>query len=275
MNAATFIQENLITGVLCEGAMSINAGQHRMWKGFIATNNGEVEAYIKECRNPNVIIAELITALIGRVYGLPIPRPIIVKVEPNHPDIVVAETMYFFGSESEEYPNFERFLRDYSASDQLILDYKDLHKIIAFDELLANPDRNNGNILYDGENFKFIDHEYCLNPKQNPKGEIADDFRIGNISDIYKHYRGSNDVDIHKIMRKVNSCVAECFKESHADALNVLNAVNLNATSYAERTKFTNSFILERLTVLDVLVKNSITQDSDDSQLSLAGGWNV
>lgn len=275
MNIDKFIKENLLLGHLCEGLSLVTGGQNQMWKGFVSTAHGDVEAYIKKCRKQEAILVEIIVALIGRIYKLPIPRPIIVKVDVNHPEVNVSETTYLYGSEASASPNFSRFLREYNEPEEIILNYKDLHKILTFDELIANPDRNKDNILFDGDKYEFIDHEYCFWGEQNPKAEIADDLKIGNISDIYKHYHGGNEVLVHKTMTKVKKHIKEDIEATSGVVFDTLGSVKIDGTDYANKIDYVKTFILERLPVLDVLIKNSIEQDSDTNQLDFAGGWNV
>ncbi|MPW45043.1 hypothetical protein A7A69_16330 [Acinetobacter sp. Ac_1271] len=63
-----------------------------------------------------------------------------------------------------------------------------LHSIVAFDELIANPDRNNSNILYDGDSFIFIDHEKAFFSSPDPRLPINEITKVGNISEIIQHY---------------------------------------------------------------------------------------
>lgn len=275
LNIDKFIKENLLLGHLCEGLSVVSEGQNQMWKGFVSTSIGDIEAYVKKCKQQESILVEIIVALIGRVYKLPIPRPIIIKVDAGHPDVAVSQTTYLYGSEASASPNFSRFLREFSQPEEIILDYKDLHKILTFDELIANPDRNNGNILYDGDTYQFIDHEYCFWDKQNPKGEISDELRVGNISDIYKHYHGRNDVFVHKTMKKVKKYINDDIDTTSNDVFDTLFGVQINESNYSNKIEFVKKFILERLPVLDVLIRDSIAQDSDTNQLDFAGGWDV
>lgn len=268
MDIDNFLKNNLLAGRLCEGAQQIQGGQHPLWQGFVSTRDSEVEAYIKNCQNPDALLVEIIVALIGRVYGLPIPRPIVIKLEPDHPDIPLTKTTFIFGSEAKKCPNFSRFLREFNEREEMILDYDKLHQIITFDELIANPDRNNNNILFDGRDFHFIDHEYCFNYMQNPKAEIMDQAcKTGNISDIYKHYLGANDVQVHKFLTKVRAYVKDDIKATSNDAFALLKGVKTDDSSYHKKVEFVRSFIINRLPVLDVLVKNSISTNLDDDQL--------
>lgn len=274
MDIECFIKENLLIGTLCEGATRVNGGQHPMWKGFVNTGDSEVEAYVKKCKDTSVLLVEIISALIGKVFGLPIPRPIIIKIEPDHPEIPVPETTYIFGSEAQNCPNFARFLSNYKQSEDIILKYDDLHKIISFDELIANPDRNKNNILFDGNHYFFIDHEYCLYDKQNPKAEIMDtSFKTGNISDIYKFHSGHNDVEVEKTLRKIRRYVSEHLHNNTETAFKILEQVPIHNELYRTKVEFVKNFLLERLSCLETLIKSSLSNkplDSND-QLQLIG----
>lgn len=275
MDIDKFIKNNLLLGHLCEGASLITGGQNQMWKGFVNTSIGEVEAYVKKCKKQEAILVEIIVALIGRIYKLPIPRPIIVKVEAGHPDVHVNTDTFLYGSESQNSPNFSRFLHQFKEPEEIILHYKDLHKIITFDELIANPDRNKDNILFDGENYQFIDHEYCFWENQNSKNQISDELWIGNISDIFKHYKGGNDLDVHKFMIKIKKHIKDDISTTSGDVFNTLNSIQIEGSDYPIKVEFVKKFILERLPVLDILIKNSISKEQDTNQLDFAGGWNV
>lgn len=274
MDAESFLKENLLVGTLCEGATRVSGGQHPMWKGFVNLGHSEVEAYVKKCADDSALLIEVISALIGIVFGLPIPRPIIIKILPDHPEIPVPQTTYIFGSEAQNCPNFARFLSNYKQSEKIILNYKELHKIISFDELLANPDRNNNNILYDGENYFFIDHEYCLHDRQNPKSEIMDSaFKTGNLSDVYRFHASHNDVEVEKTLRKIRKYVAENIDKKAEIAFKVLEQVPIHTNTYKAKVEFTKTFLLERLPCLETLIKSSLSQNilDSESQLSLIG----
>lgn len=203
MDINEFVSNNLLFGRALIDLQPSNKGSNPLWTGFVATNHGEVPAYIKQCRNPEGLCIEIISSLLGLSFGLPIPKPIIVLVEPNHPQIAVGTPTYLFGSQMYEMPSFERFLAESDLTDDCILEYPDLSSIIAFDELIANPDRNNSNILYDGDNYRFIDHEKAFHSKQLPQTPINEVQKIGNISDIVQYYKGENEVYIYKLMLKI------------------------------------------------------------------------
>lgn len=267
-----FIKNNLLLGRLCEGAIKINGGQHPMFKGSIITHNGEVEAYIKNCSKLSVVFTEIIVALIGRMYDLPIPCPIIVRLEPNHADIHVSETTYLFASKAETAPNFERYLRTFDKKEQIILEHKDINKIITFDELIANPDRAFGNILYDGVDIQLIDHEYCFHAKQNPKSAISNTYQTENLSDVYKFHKGANDVTVSKTMRSIKKYIKSQIDTTTNDSITAISSINFLGADYNKRVDFVKNFILTRLPVLDLLIEQSISNNKQDDDLLSQGG---
>lgn len=275
MGMEKFIQKNLLLGRLCEGAERISGGQHTMFKGSVITKDGETEAYIKNCPKFSVVFTELIVALIGRMYELPIPCPIIIKLEPGHPDIPVSKTTYLFASKAQVAPNFERFLRNFDKKEQIILEHKDINKIITFDELVANPDRTGGNILYDGTDIQLIDHEYCFNEQQNPMDSISDLWKIENLADVYKYHKGHNDVTVGKTMKNIRSYIKNQIDTTTNDSLNAVASINFFGIDYNKRVEFIKNFILTRLPVLDILIEASISSNKEDDDLLSQGGGYV
>lgn len=267
MEIDKFINENLLFGRALIDLETSNKGSNPLWTGFVATNKGEIPAYIKQCRNPEGLCIELISSLLGLWLDLPIPKPIIVLVEPDHPQIPVAQTTYLFGSQMYEMPSFERFLKGSDVTEDCILDYPHLSSIITFDEFIANPDRNNSNILYDGESYRFIDHEKAFHPKQNPRLPINDNIKINNISDIVQHYKGGNEVYIHKLMGKIKKLIEEDISATNCDMLlskSKNHNLFINYNTLIDRIR---SFLTARLGFLAILIENAITAPKDTQQL--------
>lgn len=266
MNYTEFINKNLLIGIPLLGLNKSNKGSNYSWTGFISTNEGEIPAYIKKCKKNEFVIIEIISALIGIHLNLPIPRPILIKVEPGHPEIPVSEVSYLFGSEKCELPCFEREIIDSSLRDELIIKYKDLPLLSTFDELIANPDRHGSNILYDGENFRFIDHEYAFADTQDPRLEINDLYKTETLTDIIKYHKGTNDVFIHDFMNKVKSVLINNYNATNIDALLNFTQVNCSINNYNEQIERIRTFISLRFPLLIPLIQKGIT-GNDDPQI--------
>ena len=133
-------------------------------KAHVKTHDEVLVAYVKKV-SPRKLYVECVCALLGRYLGLPIPKPIIVKVtSDSSDDVPLGRYELAFGSQDAGYPSFRRYAQNQEAYEKL----KEFSKTIdvgLFDEWVANWDRNIGNILYDGGgDFSFIDHENALDP---------------------------------------------------------------------------------------------------------------
>lgn len=275
INFNEFIRDNLLFGnALIDLSIFTKEGSNQIWTGFVATNHGELPAYIKKCRFSDGIAIELITALLGIYLDLPIPRPIVVRIEPGHPQIPVSQTSYLFGSEMYQMPSFERFIRDNAISEECLMDYEGLPQILSFDELVANCDRHRGNILYDGENYRFIDHEGCFSTKQNPRSPLHDMLKLNTIADIVQHYKGENDIYIHKLMMKIKEVVKSNFITTDLDALLMAIKVNPSAKNYNSHIDRIRNFTSARMEQLVLLVENAIKPPNNDAQIDWIEGLN-
>lgn len=78
-----------------------------------------------------------------------------------------------------------------------------------------------------------------------------------------------------KTMKKVKKYINDDIDTTSNDVFDTLFGVQINESNYSNKIEFVKKFILERLPVLDVLIRDSIAQDSDTNQLDFAGGWDV
>lgn len=263
MNYSEFINKNLLIGIPLLGLNKSNKGSNYSWTGFVSTNDGEIPAYIKKCKKDEYVIIEVISALIGIHLNLPIPRPILIKVEPNHPEIPVSDITYLFGSEQSDLPCFEREINDANLRDELIIKYKDLPLLSSFDELIANPDRHGSNILYDGENFRFIDHEFAFAKTQDPRLEINDLHKTETLTDIIRYHKGSNEVFVHDFMNKIRSVLTKNYDTTKIDALLNSTQESFSGNNYNAEIERIRSFISSRFPLLIPLIKKGITNEND------------
>lgn len=128
-----------------------------------------VTGYVKLSLDPRKIIAELATAQVGRALGLRIPRPYVAILDTAdlREEFGSAFTnrgvMVCFASEQAGKRSYslERGLRNPSQALKAALEKQfDLGGTIALDELVANDDRNLGNVIYapGKQEFWLIDH---------------------------------------------------------------------------------------------------------------------
>ena len=115
---------------------------------------------------PQGVAAEVFCALLLRGWGLSVPEPAIVNG--------VSGASIAFGSIDAGYPNLKQTIGwSDSLSDpvknilidrgsRLVSGFTETPKALVADEAIDNRDRNLGNILWDGTNVAWIDHERAL-----------------------------------------------------------------------------------------------------------------
>ena len=144
-----------------------------LWVGTGYTESGQdddVPLYLR-IGTARHIVAELVCAVIGRAIGLPVPEPLIVKIRrgdlPSSRLIdQEADATLAFGSASVGGDSCAQLLREDSEHAlRLVMTWRQLLPTTAFDEWMANPDRNLGNIVFAAQNLWLIDHAQALGGK--------------------------------------------------------------------------------------------------------------
>ncbi len=161
--------EDLLIGTLLPGAVSIhNQNVNPVWRGNVTLGAIRRQMYVKAVA-PRTLAVEVISAVVGRALGLPIPRPALVQVNPGVLQ-GVAMPLVFFGSESVDNPDLKQWLRtDREETMRRLEGWAKLLDAGCFDEWLGNADRHGGNILYGGgNNFALIDHSEAMPVGLNP-----------------------------------------------------------------------------------------------------------
>lgn len=140
---------------------------------LIDQDGRSITGYLKLTDDPRKLIAELAAAQLGRALGLSVPRPLLAILDTAdlRPEFRSAFAhkghMICFASQqtSKRSYSLERGFNDCGAqvADALEAQF-DMPAAIAFDELIANDDRNLGNIMFSPESRKFwlIDHGRAL-----------------------------------------------------------------------------------------------------------------
>jgi hypothetical protein len=125
--------------------------------GYVISNDSQcINAYIKIVGIKELFI-ECCCAIIGREIGLTIPEPLMVVID-NTTGLFQSGIRVGFGSENAVFPSLRRVADTAWAIQQLVKSEQGL-EVSIFDEWINNPDRNAGNILFDGtDKFIFIDH---------------------------------------------------------------------------------------------------------------------
>lgn len=119
------------------------------------------------------IAAECFCSLLGDALSLPTLSPVII----THPD----DKSLWFGSRDAAYPSLSARLgigaevNQYQLAvlAQILATWAQVGHVISFDELVANGDRNPGNVLWNGAAFTIIDHERSLGNKPKSSNRLA------------------------------------------------------------------------------------------------------
>lgn len=201
--------EHVQIGLMLPGAKPFtdNDNINPTFKAHVKTHEEIIQAYVKIIP-PREIYVECVCAVIGRFLGLPIPKPLIVKVDYEAlNNVPVGEYKLAFGSEDSVYPSLKRR----GINEELFKklgDFKKTLDIGVFDEWIANPDRHGGNILFDGsDDFMFIDHGLSIS------SEIAADRPAHKNIIIDSFYSVKSEFEKYKINREVQSTITPQYFE--------------------------------------------------------------
>jgi hypothetical protein len=118
------------------------------------------------------IVAECFAAAVGMHLGLPALRPVVIRY-PGRAE-------FWFGAREVQHPSLLTALNvgpnDVAGIRRAVLllaTWAQFGSAIAFDELVANPDRNLQNLLWDGADFWLIDHANALGNKPHDQNKLA------------------------------------------------------------------------------------------------------
>lgn len=113
------------------------------------------------------LVAELTCSCIARALGLPTPEVFIVEIPPGRlPGSAMvsgAQAGVCVATRDIGGSTFAQLLSDdEDAAMPLLRHWPELGKVVAFDEWLANLDRNLGNLIYVAQTLHIIDHAEAL-----------------------------------------------------------------------------------------------------------------
>ncbi len=197
-------------------------------------NDRTETGYVKLTSDPRKVIAELAAAQVGRALDLRIPRPYMALLDtnkiPGDFDSKFARKghMLCFASRQAGQLSYslERALRQPTSEQSVAIEKSfDLDGTIAFDELIANADRNQGNIIYapDSKQVWLIDHGRALTGEYWAAWGLDDPaIDVGNEL-AEKHRRDWDEARRRKVLataqKLVTNCAALCLddldKEGH------------------------------------------------------------
>jgi hypothetical protein len=200
------------------------------------TKDGDIQAYVVKFHGQlqSRVVCELIAALLGHYFGIPIPPVAVVDIDPRLVPYILDNTVRerltrdpgpHFGSQFKTggYDPLPRgFLLTYDQVPQAF-------DIFLFDLLIQNPDRSlvigKPNILYDGERFLVYDHEkafsfiYDVGPSPLPWELRNLDFPRNHIfyAQLFRYSR-NHELPFETFMNRLES-LQDTFLNDMVDAI--------------------------------------------------------
>lgn len=146
---------------------TINNTSNTTYKVLAKIDNGESTTAYAKVLSELCIAKEILAYLVGNEIGIQIPEPCLLEMSKRLINQPSDERILCFGSNAKNNSGYERFLTSDKAFEEFISSYNKTFDVCIFDEWLINIDRNYGNILIDGGDIWFIDHEKILDSDAN------------------------------------------------------------------------------------------------------------
>ena len=244
--------EQVQVGLMLPGSMpfSDNNNINPTYKSHVQTHEGVIQAYVKLVPHREIYI-ECVCAVLGRFLGLPIPKPLIVKVDHESlPTVERGKYLLAFGSEDSVYPSLKRRGLD----DNLVKKLEDFTKTLdvgVFDEWIGNPDRHGGNILFDGsDKFTFIDHGLSISENLSSDAPASKNIIVETL------YTLKSEFEKYKVNREAQSTITPLYSEIPLSLL----SEKTYATSYlkADEVVLVVNFLEERSKKLNTLFEKRL-----------------
>lgn len=233
-------------GVLLPGASPVNKGINETYRGMMRTHSGDIAVYAKELPLREIAV-ELLCAVIGRELDLPIPEPFLVKMHDNQ--------NLGFACADAGYPDLNQFadLRNIHIR-QKIAEWPKVIQSACFDEWIANADRHEGNILYDGDSkFLLIDHGLAIR-----EGLAAD----AAVTNVFMDIATANKDELfrQRIKQKTTVITDSYSKELAEHGGTMLDRRFIQPDITAELT----GFLINRLNYLTTMMVDKIKTAQSD-----------
>lgn len=206
-------------------AFSVQAYASRIDEGrssevYLATlrNPAKIQkAYVKVSTEPQENIAELIASQIGRALGLPIPEPFLVLCDsrelPQDSAFYESGLHWVFASAQHgtDPISIEHLYRkNESLYREVINRWAIYDHAAAFDEYIANDDRNQGNLVYcpSKKEIALIDHGRCLGVGQGKLLDLKPDYPVAN--QLVDSVLPLDDAEKHQLSKVANDLMRHC-----------------------------------------------------------------
>lgn len=154
--------------------MPFGSSNSPVYYGLLETaRGGRTAAYFKRL-TLRAILVEIFCAQLARALELPCPTPYLSVGRGCDFGIGTDAPVYLFASQASEHPTLAAILNDPQEAVQILARAKLLHRVIVFDEWIANPDRGLKNLLLDSASgVQLIDHEEALASHVQPPDVVS------------------------------------------------------------------------------------------------------
>lgn len=176
-----------------------------------------ITAYVKFCLDTRQPIAEIAASQLGRALGLNIPEPFLVFVDtarlPAASEFFNTGPRWTFASAQygKSPMSVEHLYRsDFDTYQRVMNRWDHYEKTAAFDEWLANEDRNYGNLVFSGEKktLALIDHGRCLASTYWPESLSNPGFSVGN--NLVDGWPNMGDTQKARLRAVCNELMRDC-----------------------------------------------------------------
>lgn len=216
------------------------------------------------------LVAELICGCVARALKLPAPEVFLILIPPGHlpksKHCNATTDTFCIGTRDIGGTNFTQLLSaDMDAALPLLRQWPALPNVIAFDEWLANPDRNTGNLIYVAQALHIIDHADAFGGSARelyPLAELTScKFRnlLAEMFNDFGHEARSS------LLKNVLTWLNEAA--STMDVQGVVNSAPTSLWNTPEQDRELVDFITQRLTITHSLLCDRLGHP----QLSLRG----
>lgn len=152
-------------------------------RGLVRFPDGTVKVAIVKRMETRAIAAECFCSLLLRRWGLNVPEPAIVGSPPIAfacIDVSYPNLLQRVGWSSGLPPQVRDVLEQSAA--RLVASFTETPLALAADEAIKNLDRNLGNILWNGSEVAWIDHERALGVSPQPMADVNKLARLAMMS---------------------------------------------------------------------------------------------
>jgi hypothetical protein len=224
-------------------------GDGEVWRAVVHTCSGKTQVILK-LLDPRRLFIECLCALVGRSMGLPIPRPYLIRVNPAAiAQLRLREPVMGFGSEFVNVPSLARAVRSSREIELALQEWSVLQGAIAFDELIANTDRNATNILISAaRQIHLIDHDQAIPDTSSPAIQVRNE--LLNIATHELSAFERRRVERQFVNLDLTHCEAALSRASSSDNLAILSQDchgDLIHRFLLERIQHIKLLILEKL----------------------------